>query len=189
MNEFTEIADEILGPTLNAHSLVRSFKERDLAIYESRNCTLTVCHDSQRSGEVFIGLNRRNAAGGPDFDFDEAIRAGSAPVGIRPTGYAARDEKSVRHLLQNMATLLAMYCAPLLQGDEAAWSRLIAQREAEVTRYAFENHVRQAMKDATRAWLEKDYAKVVDLLDPVRSALGTADRAKLEHAERKLRDA
>jgi len=189
MNEFTDIADEILGAMLNAHGFVRSAKEHDLAMYESGVCTLAVGHDCQRSSEIFIGLNRRNAAHGPDFGFDEAIRAASVPAGLQPTGYAARDEKSVRHLLQTMTALLATYCGPLLLGDEAAWSRLIAQRDADVTRYATENRVREALYDATKAWHAKDFAKVVDLLDPVRSALGTADRAKLEHAERKLRNA
>ena len=189
MKAFTEIADEILGAILSAHGFVRSTKEHDLATYESGMCTLTVGHDSQRSGEIFIGLNRRNAARRPDFGFDEAIRAASVPADLQPTGYAARDEKSVRHLLQTMATLLATYCSPLLHGDEAAWSRLSAQRDADVSRYETENRVRQALNDATEAWHSKDFAKVVDLLGPVRSALGTADRAKLEYAERNLRDA
>ena len=189
MKAFTEIADEILGAILSAHGFVRSTKEHDLATYESGMCTLTVGHDSQRSGEIFIGLNRRNAARRPDFGFDEAIRAAFVPADLQPTGYAARDEKSVRHLLQTMATLLATYCSPLLHGDEAAWSRLSAQRDADVSRYETENRVRQALNDATEAWHSKDFAKVVDLLGPVRSALGTADRAKLEYAERNLGDA
>ena len=189
MNEFTDIVDEILGAILNAHGFICSAKKRDLVMYESGACTLTVGHDSQRSSEIFISLNRRNATHGPDFGFDEVIRAASVPTGLQPTGYAARDEKSIRHLLQTMAALLATYCEPLLVGDEAAWSRLIVQRDADVTRYATENRVRQALNDATDAWHAQDFAKVVGLLDPVRSALGTADRAKLDHAERKLRDA
>lgn len=189
MIEFSDIVDEAIGRMLNAHGFVRTAKEHDLATYESGVCTLAVGHDSQRSSEVYVGLNRRNAVHGPDFGFDEAIRAASVPAGLQPSGYAARDEKSVRHMLQTMATLLATYCGPLLLGNEAAWSRLISQRDADVTRYATGNRVRQALSDATKAWHAKDFAKVVDLLGPVRSVLGTADRAKLEHAERKLRDA
>jgi len=189
MGEFSDIVDETFGKGLNAHGFVRSTKQRDLVKYESRLCTLAVAHDSQRSGEVFIGLNRRNAAHGPDYGFDEVIRAASVPASLQPTGYAARDEKSVRKLLRNMAELLATYCAPLLRGDEAAWSRLIAQRDTDASRYAIENRLRQVLNIATEAWHAKDYAKVVGLLDPVRSALDTVDRAKLEHAERKLRDA
>jgi len=189
MSEFTLIADEILGATLTAHGFVRIAKEPDLAMYESTACKLAVGHDSQRSSEVFIGLNRRDAARGPDFGFDEVIRASSVPACLQPTGYAARDERSVRQLLEIMAKLLATYCVPLLRGDEGAWSRLVTRRDAEAARYATENRLRLALNGATEAWHAKDLATVVKFLDPVRTMLGTADRAKLEYAERKLRDA
>jgi len=189
MNEFAEIADETLGALLKAHGFVVVARERDLAEYESTACTLAVGYDSQRSCEVFIGLNRRDGARGPGFGFDEVIRAASVPANLQPMGYAARDEKSVRHLLQTMATLLTVYCVPLLRGDEAAWSQLVTQRSADAARYANDNRVRLTLNSATDAWRARDFAKVVELLDPVRHMLGTADRARLEYAERKLRDA
>ncbi|MGB7903698.1 MAG: hypothetical protein WCF43_03325 [Steroidobacteraceae bacterium] len=189
MSEFAVIADEILGTTLTAHGFVCVAREPDLAMYESAACTLAVGHDSKRSSEVFIGLNRREAACGPDFGFDEVIRASSVPASLHPTGYAARGEESVRQLLEAMAKLLATYCVPLLRGDEGAWSHLVTQRDAEAARYATENHLRLALNGATEAWKGKKFAKVVELLDPVRTMLGTADRARLEYAERKLRDA
>lgn len=189
MSEFAVIADEILGPTLAAHGFVCVASEPDLAMYESAACTLAVGHDSQRSSEIFIGLNRREAACGPDFGFDEVIRASSVPASLQPTGYVARGENSARQLLETMAKLLATYCVPLLRGDDGAWSRLVTQRDADAARYATENRLRLALIGATEAWNAKDLAKVVGLLDPVRTMLGTADRAKLEYAERKLRDA
>jgi len=188
MSEFTEIVDEVLGDLLNTHGFVRVDKERDLAIYESASCTLAVGHDSQRSSEVFIGLNRRDATRGPDFNFGEVVRAVSVPSGLQPMGYAVRDEKSVRLLLQTIAMLLAAYCVPLLRGDYSAWSKLVSQRDSDAAHYATENHLRLALNGATEAWHAKDLAKVIELLDPVRPMLGASDRAKLEYAERKLRD-
>ena len=188
MTDFTMIADEILGATLTAHGFVSIASAPDLAVYESAACILTVGHDSQRSSEVFIGLNRRDRTLGPDFGFDEIIRAAAVPISLQPTGYAVRDEKSGRHLLQTMAKLLATYCVPLLLGDEGAWSHLVKQRNADATHYAIENRVRLALAGATEAWHARNLAKVVELLDPVRAMLGTADQAKLEYAERRLRD-
>jgi len=188
MNEFTEIADEALGDLLNAHGFVLVDKEHDLAVFESATCTLTVGHDSQRSSEVFIGLNRRDGTRGPDFNFSEVVRAASVPSCLQPTGYAVRDEKSVRHLLQTMAALLATYCVPLLRGDSNAWSKLELQRDADANQYATENRVRLALNGATGAWHAKDFAKIVEILGPVRAMLGASDLAKLEYAERRLRD-
>jgi len=188
MNEFTEIADEVLGDLLGMHGFVRVDKVRDLAMFESATCTLTVGHDSQRSNEVFMGLNRRNGTCGPDFNFSEVIRAASVPSGLQPMGYAVRDEKSVRHLLQTMAALLATYCVPLLRGDYGAWSTLISQRDADAVHYASENRVRLALNGAIEAWHTKDFARIVEILGPVRPMLGASDLAKLEYAERKLRD-
>jgi hypothetical protein len=188
MSEFTEIADEILGDLLSTHGFVRVGKEHDLSIFESATCTLTVGHDSQRSSEVFIGLNRRDGMRGPDFNFSEVLRAALVPPGLQPTGYAVRDEKSVRHLLQTMAALLATYCVPLLRGDCSAWSKLESQRDADATHYATENRVRVTLNGATEAWHAKDFAKIVEILGPVRPMLGASDLAKLEYAERKLRN-
>jgi hypothetical protein len=187
MSEFTEIADEILGDLLSTHGFVRVDKVQDLAVFESATCRLTVGHDSQRSSEVFIGLNRRDRECGPDFNFEEVIRAASVPAGLQPTGYAVGDEKSVRHLLQEMAALLTAYCEPLLRGDQSAWSKLVSQRDADATHYASENRVRLALNSATAAWHAKDFEKVIEILGPVRSMLGASDRAKLDYAERKLR--
>jgi hypothetical protein len=182
MNEFPEIADEMLGDALKAHGFARVAEDRDFVEYESVACTLAVGYDSRRSNEVFVGLSRRNRAHGPDFNFCEVIRH------LQPMGYAAIDEKSIRHLLQTMAMLLTSYCLPLLRGDEDAWSQLITQRNTDAARYAADSQVRLALNDATDAWRARDMAKVVELLGPVRLMLGTADRAKLEYAERKLRD-
>ncbi len=188
MSEFTEIADEILGDLLSTHGFVRVDKMHDLAIFESETCTLTVGHDSQRSSEVFMGLNRRDGTRGPDFNFDEVVRAASVPSGLQPMGYAVRDEESIRHLLQTMAALLATYCVPLLRGDYSAWSKLVSQRDADATNYATENRVHLALNSATAAWHAKDFEKIIEILGPLRPMLGASDRAKLEYAERKLRD-
>lgn len=188
MSEFTEIADEILGDILSTHGFVRVDKREDLAVFESATCTLTVGYDSQRSSEVYIGLNRRDEECGPDFNFGEVMRAALVPTGLQPTGYAVRDEKSVRHLLQEMAALLTAYCEPLLRGDKSVWSNLVSQRDADATQYAIENRVRLALSSVTAAWHAKNFEKVTEILGPVRSMLGASDRAKLEYAERRLRD-
>lgn len=188
MSEFTEIAEEILGDLLSTHGFVCVDKVQDLAVFESTTCTLTVGHDSQRSSEVFMGLNRRNGTCEPDFNFGEVVRAASVPSGLQPTGYAVRDEKSVRRLLQEMSSLLTTYCVPLLRGDRSAWSKLVSQRDADATHYAIENRVRLALNSATAAWHAKDFEKVMEVLRPLRPMLGASDRAKLEYAERKLRD-
>ena len=187
MIEFTAIVDEILGDLLRTQGFVRVGYEQDLVIFESASCTLTAGYDSQRSCEVFIGLNRCNATRGPDFSFDEIIRAASVPAGLQPIGYAVRDEKSIRHLLQTMAALLAEYCVPLLRGDYSAWSKLESQRDADATQYAMENRVHFALNGASEAWRAKDFAKIIQILGPLRAKLGASDRAKLEYAERRLR--
>jgi hypothetical protein len=188
MNEFPRIVDEILGDALKAHGFARVAEDRDFVEYESRACTLAVSYDSRRSNEVFVGLSRRDRKHGPDFDFREVIRAASVPTHLQPMGYAAIDDKSIRHLLQTVAMLLTSYCLPLLRGEEDAWLQLIAQRNTDAARYAADSQVTLALNDATDAWRTKDMAKVVELLGPVRPLLGTADRTKLEYAERKLRD-
>jgi hypothetical protein len=187
MSEFTEIADEVLGDLLRKQGFLCVGKEHGQVIFESATCTLIAGHDSHRSNEVFIGLNRRDASRGPDFNFEEIIRAASVPAGLQPTGYAVRDEKAIRHLLQTMAALLAAYCVPLLRGDYSAWWKLESQRVADVTLYAMENHVRLALNRASEAWHAKDFAKVIEILGPVRAKLGASDRAKLEYAERRFR--
>ena len=187
MIEFTEFVDEILGDFLRGQGFVRAGYEQDLVIFESASCTLTAGYDSQRSCEVFIGLNRCNATRGPDFSFDEIIRAASVPAGLQPIGYAVSDEKSIRHLLQTMAALLAEYCVPLLRGDYSAWSKLESQRDADATQYAMENRVRLALNGASEAWRAKDFAKIIEILGPLKAKLGASDRAKLEYAERRLR--
>lgn len=186
MSQFKDIVDEILGSVLLSCGFVRVTQDRDLVTYQSSACSVNVGYDSQRSGEVFLGLIGHDKLRGPAFGFDEVIRAASVPAEACPSGYAARDEKSIRRLLQTMAKLLEAYCMPLLRGDESAWIRLEAQRNSDVDRYAVETSLRLALSRATEAWRAKDFAKVIELLGPVRHLLGAADQAKLEYAESKL---
>ncbi len=183
---FTEIADKIIGDLLRTQGFVRVGYEQDLVFFESASCTLAAGYDSQRSYEVFIGLNRCNATRGPDFSFDEIIRAASVPADRQPMGYAACDEKSIRQLLQTIAALLEEYCLPLLRGEHSAWSKLESQRDADATQYAMNNRMRLALNDASEAWHVKDFAKFIEIIGPLRANLGTSERAKLEYAERML---
>ena len=73
MSEFTEIVEEILGDLLSTHGFVCVDKVKDLAVFESTTCTLTVGHDSQRSSEIFMGLNRRDGTCEPEFNFVEVV--------------------------------------------------------------------------------------------------------------------
>ena len=162
-------------------------QERDLVTYESTTCTMSRGLRQSALKRGFPWTEQARIAHGPDFGFDEVIRAALVPASSYPSGYAAHDEESIRHLLQTMADLLEAYCMALLRGDDAAWLRLMTQRDTDAARYAAENSLRLALSGATEAWHAKEFAKVIELLGPKRHLLGTADQAKLEYAEGKLR--
>lgn len=185
MNEFTAIADQLLGTLLKELGYAAADAGETSCVYRSAVCELIVGYDSQRSFEVYLTLARRSQVDEPPFSSDEIFRSSGVPACEMPDGYFRPDADGQRTLLIQIRQALATYCGPLLAGDETAWSQLAQQRETDAAIYQESTQLQRAQSLAARAWQEKDYARFIEYLSPFRSLLRQADRARLEYAAKK----
>ena len=90
-------------------------------------------------------------------------------------------------LLARCARLLLTYGAALLEGDRGVWDRADALRAARTDEYNRRVAVSSVVIErADDAWLTRDYARVRDLLAPVRENLDETHRRRLEFAESRV---
>lgn len=99
------------------------------------------------------------------------------------------DADALDRLLTTAAVLLARHGMAFLDGDRAVWAQAHAERAARQTEYNRRTAVSSfVIESAATAWHDHDYARVRDLLAPVRQYLDRTQRRRLDFAERHLND-
>ena len=98
--------------------------------------------------------------------------------------YTTRTVAGVADGVSRLANLFHLCIANGILNDKQLLSRLRLQKKKLAVGYSHEVEWRQARRKSEAAWREKDYAKVVKALRPLRAALTAIEVAKLEFAER-----
>jgi hypothetical protein len=75
-----------------------------------------------------------------------------------------------------------------LLGDPALFVRLERQRKVWSETFSRKVDLTQARQKLDAAWHARDYAKVIELLEPLREDLSTSESKKLAFAKKQLRE-
>jgi hypothetical protein len=155
--------------------------ERD-AVY------LSVDYDAGRSHEITVWVGDANADE-PPLELADVLRAADAApadiasVELMQTG----DPKVAERLLEHAADLLHFHGRPFLEGRPEAFAQARSLRSRRAAEYTKDVRSRHVLEAADEAWAQKDFARVHDLLNPIRDSLDNTHLRRLMFVEGRLR--
>jgi hypothetical protein len=169
---------------LSAHGLKCVQSEPTLVRFESRSAYVNVYHGRQ---SFEVGLEIGLLTPSPEetsYSMSEIIRLVEPSKADEYRDYAAHNAEAVVEGVQRLSALLRRYVSAGILDDARLFERLGKGREAWSHNYAKEVNLTQARRKLESAWHAKDYAKVVELLNPLRDALTPTELQKLDYAEK-----
>ena len=183
---FAEAVEENFG-FLSAHGFKRVQSEPTFVRFESKRVYVNVYH-GRKSPE--LGLEIGPLAARPEetpYSMSEIIRLVEADKADEYRDYATHDADGVQEGVRRLATLFRRYVDAGVLDGAGLFDRLEKQRETWKRDFALEVNLGQARRKLESAWHAKDYAKVVELLEPFRADLASTELKKLEYAKKELR--
>lgn len=180
---FAEAVEEQFG-FLQEHGFRRVQSEPSFVRFESRHAYVNIYHGRQ---SFEIGLEVGSFIVGEEetsYSMSEIIRLVEPSKADGYRNYAARSLNDVTEGVRALALLFRRYFEAGVLDDSDLIERLRKDRETWSWKYAKEVNLTHARQNLDIAWRAKDYAKVVELLRPLRDALTPTELHKLEYAER-----
>lgn len=161
--------------------------EPTLARFESKRQIVTVYHGRQ-SYEVGleIGPSATARVNKTPYSMSEIIRLVEPDKAEEYRNYVAQDAEGVEEGVRRLASLLRRYAAAGLFDDPDLFVRLERQRSAWKLNLARDLNLTQLRQKLDAAWRSRDYARVIDLLEPMRSELTSTELKKLEFATQEM---
>jgi hypothetical protein len=100
--------------------------------------------------------------------------------------YSAHSYNNLRECLPRLASLLKECGKACLQGDPAAYEKMLFEQKKANNRWHKQQELIQVKKNAIEAWKKKDYAKFVKLFEPIADQLTPSEYKKLEYSRKRL---
>ncbi len=160
-----------------------------LVSYESADVFVRVVFDGTRSYELSCSIGRNdNFYGSRDVphDLGEVVRSKGVASQDAHAAFQVTTSESLKKFVAVLAGLLKQHGQDLLTGDDTAFTKVSAFRDADCAEYAVQAELAQMRSLLEAAWREKDYTRVVELLSPLDEKLSGSERKKLNFARRRL---
>ncbi len=188
--------DEFLDLVRNQFSFLESeFGFRCVAAgshsvrFQSEKVFVTIHYDSRRSYELGVEVGQIDLLFDGEerpFTLVEILRMQGVDKREDYTFFQASTSKALAGCIERLAYLLLTYGKELLENNVFYFKSLSAFRERESDRYALQSKLTSVRSKLQKAWNNKDYLKVVELLQPFEKHISDLERKKLEFARRRL---
>jgi hypothetical protein len=177
--EFAFLEEKGFRRTRSSATLVR---------YESERVFVNVYH-GRASYELNVEIGLRTAS--PDeperpFSIAEIIelRRGQHEKGFTPP--QSTMPEGMQEFVSQLASMVERDAEPSLTGDALFFEQLSRFRVEKSDAYLRELKLKNARRAANAAWHDKDYARVIELYEPLQAALTPAELKKLAYARKHL---
>lgn len=157
----------------------------DRVRFESSSTFIELGFDGNRSFELGLLVGMVASRDVP-FTIDEILRFHNAPEAASLSLVQVTTREALARWVAKLSAALRAYGSELIDGDEVRFAALARQRQKEVQDYAIERDLQAARAEAELAWQKSDYASVIRVLKPLRSALTASELKKLEIAEQRM---
>jgi hypothetical protein len=182
---FAEMVEENFS-FLQEHEFKRLQSEPTFVRFESRRSYVNVYH-GRRSFE--IGLEIGLLGAGSDeipHSMSEIIRLVEPEKLAEYRDYGAHTAEDVAEGVRGLAARFRRYVDAGILDDAGFFERLRESHKAAVDDYWKKGELTQARRELDAAWHAKNYAKVVEVLEPLRADLTSTELKKLEYAKKEL---
>jgi hypothetical protein len=102
----------------------------------------------------------------------------------RGTMFQVSTREGVQNIVPKVAALVKKYGDPFLSGHPAFYDDLQKANEHASVAYEREQMSSRIRKEADAAWTAKNFVRVAELLQPVRSDRNKVERKRLAYAEK-----
>jgi hypothetical protein len=180
---FAEIVEQNFA-FLTEHGFKPVQKETTFVRFESERLYVNIYHGRQSyeiEGEV--GLHGTSEAPYSILDFIRLLEPTKAAEYRR---YAAHTAKDVGNGVQKLASLFRRYLGAGVLDDDRIFERLQTSRKSAVHSYWQGMKLTQARQQLDTAWHAKNYAKIIELLEPLRCDLSRTELKKLNYAKQRI---
>jgi len=157
--------------------------------YETKDVFVCVEFDGTRSFEISCSVGRQDNFKGSSqlpFDLGEIMRSQGVAAEDAHAAFQVTTNQTLKKFLVVLATQLDKYGQDMLLGNDHAFSEVSIWRDTECMEYAQKTKMRQIRSMLQVAWGNRDYLKVIDLLDPVNDFLSDTEKKKLHYAKSHL---
>ncbi len=135
--------------------------------------------------EMEIGRLERPEKYGLDYIVSWAGKAAWEAEGFgRGTMFQVRTREGVQNVVPRVAGLVQRYGDPFLSGHPAFYDELQKVNERASVTFEREQMLTRLRKEADAAWMAKEFARVAELLQPVRADLTEVETKRLAYAEK-----
>ena len=104
----------------------------------------------------------------------------------RGTMFQVSTLEGVQNIVPKVAQLVKKYGDPFLSGRPAFYDELQKANERASVAFEREQMLSRIRKEADAAWTAKDFPRVAELLQPVRSDLTEVESKRLAYAEKQI---
>jgi hypothetical protein len=173
---------------LSTYGLRPVQEEVTLVRYESDAMFVNVYH-GRGSFEIGVEIGRldRPEKYGLDYIVSWAGKQVWEAEGFgRGTMFQVSTREGVQNFVPKVAQLVNKYGAPFLSGRSAFYDELQKANERASVAFEREQVLTRLRKDAEAAWTAKEFARVVELLQPVQGDLTEIEAKRLAYAERQI---
>jgi hypothetical protein len=168
---------------LQAHGFKCVQSEPTFVRFESGRICVNVYH-GRRSFEIGLEIGPLGAGSSEiSYSMSEIIRLVEPSKADGYRNYAAQTPEDIGEGVHRLAISLRRYVDAKVLDDPGLVERLTNNRTAWAHNYAKEVNLTQARGKLDAAWHVKDYAKVVEVLEPFRAYLTPTELMKLEYAK------
>lgn len=102
----------------------------------------------------------------------------------RTTIFQVSTPEGVRNVVPKVAELTKRYGSPFLSGKPDFYDELEKANERSKAAYSHAQMLLRIREEANTAWAAKDFARVAELLEPVKSDLTAVESKRLTYAEK-----
>lgn len=153
--------------------------------YESPHVYINVYH-GRASYELGVEIGRFDMLHQEEYPFSisdvMALNVGLSKTNYKPVQVSTAE--GVSAFVPKLAEYVSRYAGPVLQGDASTFKQLSKVRSERAIKTTKEIEMSQVRNKANEAWHKKNYAKLIELYEPVQDALTPAEIKKLEFARK-----
>ena len=152
--------------------------------FKSPKAIINVFH-GRRSFEIGLELELPGEDSN-SYSFFEVYRLFDQEQAERHRNYATRTTTGVAEGVRRLGQLFRKCVDEGLLDDDQVIMKLKKQRDQLRERYALETELLQIRRKAEKAWKEKDFVKMAEMLTPYYSHLTRVEKKKLKYAKSNL---
>lgn len=155
--------------------------------FESPSLFVNVYHgrSSFEIGAELGIIGEHDKVGNYPYSLSALLEVARYPKAEEYRDFATHTPEGVNEGVKLVSRLFQDYVVPILNNPEL-FELLKEQRKVRTEKYFKKEKLYYLRRDLDKAWLAKDYPKVVEILSPVRKDLDLVQIKKLEYAEKHL---